>query len=44
MVAPQPNQDVRPIGFDIPMGSTLADKGNSFNVYERFTLLTLDSK
>lgn len=28
LVAPQPNQDVRPIGFDIPMGAVLADKGN----------------
>ncbi|XP_049879101.1 gephyrin [Pectinophora gossypiella] len=28
MVAPQPNQDVRPIGFDIPMGAVLADKGD----------------
>lgn len=36
MVAPQPNQDVRPIGFDIPMGSTLVDKGNNgFIVYEK---------
>lgn len=32
MVAPKPNQDVRPIGFDIPMGSILADKGNGLNV------------
>lgn len=38
MVAPSPNQDVRPIGFDIPMGSTLANKGNNFNPEQRFPL------
>ncbi|CAH0758625.1 unnamed protein product [Diatraea saccharalis] len=28
MVAPKPQQDVRPIGFDIPMGTVLVDKGD----------------
>lgn len=27
LVAPQPGQDVRPVGFDIPMGTVLVDKG-----------------
>lgn len=27
LVAPQAHQDVRPIGFDIPLGSVLAEKG-----------------
>ncbi|XP_034827409.1 gephyrin [Maniola hyperantus] len=28
LVAPQPHQDVRPIGFDIPVGSMLVEKGD----------------
>ncbi|KAJ2942809.1 hypothetical protein O0L34_g14997 [Tuta absoluta] len=28
LVEPEPNQDVRPIGFDIPMGAVLANKGD----------------
>ncbi|XP_073948354.1 molybdenum cofactor synthesis protein cinnamon isoform X1 [Choristoneura fumiferana] len=28
LVAPQPGQDVRPIGFDIPMGAELVKKGS----------------
>lgn len=27
LVAPKPHQDVRPIGFDIPLGSLLVEKG-----------------
>ncbi|KAG6446845.1 gephyrin [Manduca sexta] len=29
--APQPEQDVRPVGFDIPMGATLVDKGETLD-------------
>ncbi|XP_053616983.1 gephyrin isoform X2 [Plodia interpunctella] len=28
LVAPTPQQDVRPVGFDIPMGTVLANKGD----------------
>ncbi|XP_060806736.1 gephyrin isoform X2 [Amyelois transitella] len=28
LVAPEPQQDVRPVGFDIPMGTVLANKGD----------------
>ncbi|XP_039751978.1 gephyrin [Pararge aegeria] len=28
LVAPQPHQDVRPIGYDIPVGSMLVEKGD----------------
>ncbi|KAM3964003.1 LOW QUALITY PROTEIN: molybdenum cofactor synthesis protein cinnamon [Aphomia sociella] len=28
MVAPNPQQDVRPVGYDIPMGAILADRGD----------------
>ncbi|XP_032526513.2 gephyrin [Danaus plexippus] len=28
LVAPKPHQDVRPIGFDIPLGSLLVEKGD----------------
>lgn len=31
LIAPEPGQDVRPVGFDIAMGATLVDKGESID-------------
>ncbi|RVE41388.1 hypothetical protein evm_013966 [Chilo suppressalis] len=41
LVAPKPQQDVRPIGFDIPMGTVLVDKDVEFTRRYRFNKNTI---